>query len=182
MMKVTEELRQEHETIKVFLKILGAISNKLAEGEKVAPEDLNWMFEFVKYFIDRCHQGKEEKVLFPAMMCMGMPENPVSAMVAEHELAMSISKILRGAAAGYCRGESWAAIEIVDAAWRYAAVMEEHIATEECMFYSLADSCFTNEMEQKIAVDFQKFEFERVGLGRCEELKELLNYLSIFYL
>jgi len=181
-MKVTEELRKEHETIKVFLKILETLSKKLSSGETVDPDSLNWMFEFSKYFIDRCHHGKEEKVLFQALICAGMPEDSINCLTSEHEVVMGISKVLRGAAAGYSQGELWAASELIDAAWRYASVMDEHIETEEGVFYSLADSCLTREMEQKIVGDYQKFELERIGPGRGEELKEILEHLKDFYL
>jgi hemerythrin-like domain-containing protein len=181
-MKVTDGLREEHEMIKLFLKILEAMSKRLTSNERVDPDDLLWMFDFSKDFIDRCHHEKEENVLFPALKRAGMPENPLTTLTLEHELARNLGKRLRGSAAGYGQGDRWAKEEIIDAAWRYIRFMDEHLETEESAFFPLADRCFTREMEEKLVEEFQEYDMDRIGPWRREELKELLDYIKIFYL
>ena len=41
---------------------------------------------FLKEFADKCHHGKEEGLLFPAMVAAGIPDKggPIGVMLAEH--------------------------------------------------------------------------------------------------
>jgi len=58
---------------------------------------LDQILEFLKVFVDKCHHGKEEKVLFPAMEEAGIPRQggPISVMFYEHERGRSYVRGLR---------------------------------------------------------------------------------------
>jgi hemerythrin-like domain-containing protein len=58
MMRPTEDLRDEHDSITGFLAVLEAMVRKIGQGEPVEPEVLSLMFEFCRDFIERCHHGK----------------------------------------------------------------------------------------------------------------------------
>ena len=66
-MKVTDQLKDEHNEIELMLQILGRVSEKLESGTKINPKHLDQILEFIKIFADKCHHTKEEEVLFPAM-------------------------------------------------------------------------------------------------------------------
>jgi hemerythrin-like domain-containing protein len=72
-MKTTDQLRDEHEGVKLMLAILGRAAARLETGQDVSPEDLAQMLEFITVFADKCHHGKEEELLFPAMEEAGIP-------------------------------------------------------------------------------------------------------------
>ena len=50
-----------------------------------APEHLDQLFEFFGVFVDRCHHGKEEALLFPALEAVGIGNNggPIGVMLRE---------------------------------------------------------------------------------------------------
>ncbi len=87
-MKPTEMLKEEHKTIKVMLDILENVSKKISSGIEVNSEHLNQIIDFIKTFADKCHYGKKQDLLFPAIEESGVPKEggPIGVMLYEHEL------------------------------------------------------------------------------------------------
>jgi len=85
-MKATEQLIQEHTEVLLMLTVLDSAANKLEMGEQVNPLHLEAMVDFLITFVDKCHHGKEETLLFPALIKKGMSkkDGPVGVMLAEH--------------------------------------------------------------------------------------------------
>lgn len=59
---------------------------RLDKGSPHAAEDLRGFIGFLKEFADRCHHGREEGILFPALVNAGIPEQsgPIGVMLAEY--------------------------------------------------------------------------------------------------
>ena len=71
-MKPTEQLNEEHQAIKLMLRILGKLESKLEAGEAINPQHLEQILEFITVFTDECHHGKAEQLLFPALEEVGI--------------------------------------------------------------------------------------------------------------
>jgi hemerythrin-like domain-containing protein len=71
-MKPAKQLHAENEGIKLMRKIMEAIFFKLHAGEKVSPQHVTKMIEFSREFVHKCHHGKAELLLFPAMEAAGV--------------------------------------------------------------------------------------------------------------
>jgi hemerythrin-like domain-containing protein len=93
-MKPTEALKKEHQAIKLMLKILDKVCDKLEAKKAVNQEDLNSIVEFIRTFADKCHHGKEEQRLFPMMEKYGIPREggPIGVMIEEHKLGRNYIK------------------------------------------------------------------------------------------
>ena len=50
-----------------MFQILEAMAKKLESGQAVPAEHMSMVLEFSQIFIDKCHHGKEESILFPAI-------------------------------------------------------------------------------------------------------------------
>jgi len=59
-MKPTDQLVEEHNAIKLILRVLDKICIKLENNEIINPEVLDSILDFIKIFADKCHHGKEE--------------------------------------------------------------------------------------------------------------------------
>jgi hemerythrin-like domain-containing protein len=66
-MKATQQLKDEHEGVKVMLDIIERISKQLEETGNLNKEHFEEILGFLKIFVDKCHHGKEEELLFPAL-------------------------------------------------------------------------------------------------------------------
>src|SRR5512140_2565383 len=105
-MKPTRELIAEHDAVLLALQVLEKVETALAANDAQAVEDLDQLLDFLRGFVDRCHHGKEEDVLFPELERRGVKRDggPIGVMLMEHEAgrghvrAMSegLDRLLRG--------------------------------------------------------------------------------------
>ena len=73
-MKATDQLLDEHKGVLLMLTILEKVSEKLATEGSLEKKHLEGMLEFFRVFVDKCHHGKEEDLLFPAYEAAGIPK------------------------------------------------------------------------------------------------------------
>src|SRR3546814_12953879 len=68
------------------IKILHQISDEARQGNATST-DVTQFMGFLREFADTCHHGKEEGLLFPAMIAAGLSADggPISVMLSEHE-------------------------------------------------------------------------------------------------
>ncbi|MGQ9581935.1 MAG: hemerythrin domain-containing protein [Thermoplasmatota archaeon] len=180
----TEELRQEHRAIEVMLKVMGAVAERLRRGGAVEQRDLERVVEFLQVFADRCHHGKEEELLFPALVEAGAPgeSGPVGVMLEEHRLGRERIKSLAEAAEARGRGAADASSRIVESVNGYVGLLSEHIYKEENLLFPMADARLSDEKGRAILEGFERIERERIGGGRHEEFHRLLEELEERYL
>ena len=182
-MRPTDLLKWEHDDVRGLLKILQAMTLRLVDGRRVDLEDLEWIFEFNRDYVDRFHHGREEYILYSSLKDEGVPECPLSELFAEHEITRSLAKVIRGYIEDYKQQEAGSRIppEIIEGCLSYIDLLLDHMDKEEKIFFPLADECFTKEAQERMAEKFQTFELERIGLGRKEELRTLIDHLKNFY-
>ena len=72
-MKATDALKKEHEAVRLMMKIMDAACVKINAQQKLQTADIDDMIDFLKVFVDRCHHGKEEQILFPPLELAGVP-------------------------------------------------------------------------------------------------------------
>jgi len=180
-MKSTTDLKEEHESIAFFLAILEAIISRMQSRKQISLEDLQWLFEFNRDFILKCHNGKEDCILFPALEGMAVPPESINPLIAEHELAWCISKTMRGLIQDCIEGRRDAEWDIIELGLSYINFLKEHIDKEETIFYPLVDEYISRDMDDLLALRFRLFIEDRIGIGRYVDLQEMLQYLKTFY-
>ncbi len=183
-MKPTEQLKEEHQAIKVALEILGNISRKLESGGKVNPSHLGEILYFIRTFADKCHHGKEEDLLFGAMETVGIPRQggPIGVMLEEHGQGRAYVRGMTEAAEKYQGGDSAAAVRFAENARNYIALLTEHIDKEDNVLYPMADERLSPGKQLELMDGFEKVEREKIGISRHRELLETLHRLQDAYL
>jgi hemerythrin-like domain-containing protein len=183
-MRPTERLKEEHEAIKLMLRILERICKNLEAGEEVNPQHLEQILNFIKIFADKCHHGKEEDVLFPAMEKAGIPKEggPIGVMLTEHNMGREYVRGMSEAISSYKAGERKVSSEIVKNARDYIKLLKEHIEKENNILYPMAEMHLSKEEQEKLLEEFERIEREKIGIGKHEELHELLHKLKKVYL
>lgn len=179
-MKASDDLRHEHEAILFSLKIIEEICRILDSGGDVPVEDISDLIEFLKVFADRCHHGKEEGFLFPALEKAGIPEEngPIGVMLMEHEKGrklingMSLSLDENGLKAG----------EFVKNAMDYVTLLRAHIEKENNVLFPMGDNKLSEEEQENLLENFDDFEERIIGDGRHEEFHSMLTVLRKRYL
>jgi len=183
-MKPTEELKKEHEAIKLMIRIMGSVSGRLESGKKVDPKHLDSILEFIKVFADKCHHAKEEDLLFPAMEKAGIPKEggPVGVMLLEHDEGRQYVKAMGEGIAQYAKGDLKAGSKIAENIRNYVALLSQHIDKEDNILYPMADMRISEADQKELEKEFEKVETEKIGKGKHEEFHRLLHRLKEEYL
>jgi hemerythrin-like domain-containing protein len=164
----TAELRQEHEVILQAVAVLERAGECLASKQPVSEATLAELVQFIQTFADRCHHGKEEDQLFPAMRRKGI-DGPLSIFLEDHEEGR---RYLRTIASGAPAAERAAA------ARRHTAMLRDHIERENEVLFPLADGLFTAEEHGALARAYAEVERRVVGPAGHEGLLTALARLD----
>ena len=142
------------------------------------------VLDFIKTFADKCHHGKEENLLFPAMEEAGIPKDggPIGVMLEEHDIGRNFVKGLAEAIARYKKGERDAGGKIAENAENYVDLLSQHIDKENSILYPIARDCLSPKKQEELLVKFAKVEENIVGHGKHEEFHRLLEELKKIYL
>jgi hemerythrin-like domain-containing protein len=183
-MKATDELKKEHQGIELMLRVLQAIADKLGQGEHIGNEHLDGIMEFLSIFVDKCHHGKEEEFLFPALEATGVPRDggPIGVMLSEHEQGRKLVARLKNAVTSHTSGDKTATSAIRTAVDEYTALLTQHIEKENSVLFAMADAKLNTAKDNELFEAFERLEKERIGAGKHEEFHLLLNRLEHEYL
>ncbi len=183
-MKATEELKNEHQGIEVMLKVLQSVSERLLAGGPVELEHVDGMMEFFTVFVDKCHHGKEEEFLFPALEGVGIPREggPIGVMLHEHVKGRELVGQMKNALDQLKMEDPKGRIGFPQVAKEYWELLRQHIDKENNVLFALADAKLDASMDAKLMESFERLESERIGPGKHEEFHDLLNKLEAVYL
>lgn len=183
-MKATQQLKDEHEGIKLMLKIMENVSNDLEKGKELNINHYEKILEFIKGFVDKCHHGKEEDILFPAMVNQGVPNQggPIAVMLHEHQMGRDYITSLSIAFEEFKEGNKLAINRIISISMNYVQLLRNHIDKENNILFMMADNVLNEEEQSKIFDAFEKLEVEKIGIGKHEEYHHLLKELKSIYL
>ena len=182
-MKATQQLKDEHEGVKVMLDIIERVSKQLEETGNLNKEHFEAILGFLKIFVDKCHHGKEEELLFPALEVAGVPKDgPIRVMLQEHDLGRKYVRAMSDAFAGLIVGEKSASRNIAQNAEGYITLLRAHIEKENNVLFAMGDRLLSEKTQDELYDGFEKIEVERIGIGKHEEFHHLLEDLSGIYL
>ena len=182
-MKATDQLKNEHEGVLLMLRILGEVSRQLKVTGTIQNEHMESILEFLKIFVDQCHHGKEEELLFPALVHVGIPQDgPIAVMLFEHEMGRKYIRVMTDAFDRHKLKDQSAAEAIARNAQDYIALLTDHIDKENNILFAMADDRLSTETQEKLFEGFEKIEASRIGPGKHEEFHELLHKLRDVYL
>lgn len=156
------ELRHEHEVILRAMDLAERAAAGVEAGRPGSRQTLASLVDFFQTFADRCHHGKEEQHLFPALARRGVPIDggPIGVMLAEHDEGRRLlGTMARGTDA-----------EAVAAVRDYSALLRAHIDKENEVLFPMAASVLTEREQRDLAASFEAVEQTVIGPGIHERL------------
>lgn len=181
-MKAIDILMQEHRVIERVLDSLELAAERLGRGEPVRPGFFVDAADFASRFADGCHHQKEEGVLFPAMAEHGVPSaggGPIAAMLDDHDAGRGYVRQLRDAARLLEAGNASAARPVISAAKGYVALLREHIAKEDEVFFPMAAEMIPASDHAELTARFDHIEHAHTGPDAHVELLALARRLEL---
>ena len=183
-MTPAEQLKEEHQGILLMLRILEKVAAKLEADERVDPTHLERIVEFLRVFADKCHHGKEEDLLFPALEKAGIPKEggPIGVMLAEHQQGRGYIRGMVEALERNKKGGPKSLADYAENARNYIALLTQHIKKEDQVLFPMGEKVLSKQIQEGLLEGFEKIEVERIGEGTHEKFHELLHHLREVYL
>ena len=183
-MTPTEDLINEHKAIKVMLSIMSKIAENIKANKGYYIKDVEQIVDFLKTFADKCHHGKEENVLFPALVLAGIPKKngPIGVMLQEHTFGRGYIKEINRGLENCKLGDTCSSELIAANLTNYVNLLQNHIQKEENILFPMANKTLSEQRQKEIFEQFEKIEEDVVGHGVHEQYHELLNQLKIKYI
>ena len=184
-MKAIQDLRMEHDAVRLTLKVLERIAQKIEQkGTLDDPRHVDQLLEFFTVFVDRCHHGKEEELLFPALEQAGVARDkgPIGVMLREHELGRECVQKMKAAVTRIKAGEPPAAKDFARSARDYIALLNQHIDKENNVLFPMAERQLSEATLAELSKGFDRIEEQKIGVGKHEEFHQMIDQLERVYL
>src|ERR1035437_5467385 len=157
-----EVLEAEHRVIQKMMAGMSVLAEQIEGGGPVDVALLERIEVFLRTFADRCHHGKEENFLFPALIRRGVPSHgcPIGGLTMEHQKGRVMVGELADAIRGYAAGESPARENLIKSLRALVAFYPSHIWKEDYLLFPLAGKVLTPQDQQELMDKFETVERE----------------------
>jgi hemerythrin-like domain-containing protein len=158
-MRLEDNLREDHGRIMKLFAAWQKILEDLDHSDQAMHEALGKCIDFVEVFVDRCHHGKEDGILFPAMASSKNFETTslIQDLRSEHQTGRSLIKAIKleFKASAEPNGSSAGLIQLC---LRYIDLFRKHIRRENAQLLPLIKKCISTEARERIATQFEQYD------------------------
>jgi hemerythrin-like domain-containing protein len=193
----TQNLKNDHLTIRRVKDIAKKCSNLLYSNYYVPIEDIEIMSVIIEEFIDNFHHGKEEKAYFPETKDKNGFAEDIRKFLIEHEFGRRIAMMLRrelGILRKNIIKDKKGNIMILDNNQKknssvfepvarflksYSVFIEDHTGKED-KFFDLIDNNnkLSTEEDKQLLEHYQLCKIQVGGEARIQEMLKLIQYLE----
>ena len=178
-MSPTEMLENEHRFIQKVVATAATLADRLAEGIDLETDMLQSIVEFMRTYADKCHHGKEEDILFPALAKKGVPMRgcPVEALMREHQMGRTLVKRLAEAVDSYGKGEAASRDALIKSLRGIVELYPNHIWKEDFLLFPMTNKLMSPEDQASLRQEFEKVE-ERLQQDTHHRFEHLADKLT----
>lgn len=173
-------LMEEHRLIERAIDALVVYARGVGRGADHPRSDLNGFVDFIRGYADAHHHGKEEDILFRAMVDCGMPTHagPLAVMLAEHHEGRRLTQLMAELAAGEGDWEDQERSRLLKAGIGYAQLLRAHIQKEDGVLYPMAQNLLPEDAKEQVEQAFHRFEAEAANIKRASQLEKAVTELA----
>lgn len=154
-----ELLMADHETTE---RVFAAAEKAFAAPGGPSPGLVANLRAYLVGYVDRCHNQKEERTVFPLLERAGMPREggPLAVMLAEHAQARALVERLDAAATAFVAGDRSRLAELHEVLASYAALCKDHFWKENDILYPMAARMLDEATQGAIVAAIEAVEAE----------------------
>lgn len=180
----TEELRVDHDGALLAVDLVAAMEERLEDGRDVPASDFEGMLDYLRVVVDRCHQGKEEALLFPAMREAHLDdaEDTIERLVSEHIRMREYAARIAEEISRYSAGDDSVVLGLVQNLHAYATLLRRHIVEEDEALYPLAEQRLPALEADRLRRGYAQIERDVVGRDRHDLFRAMLERMQERYL
>jgi hemerythrin-like domain-containing protein len=160
----TDLLENEHRAIQEVVAVMATLAEDMETGRPVDAEMLQDIVDFMRIFADKCHHGKEETHLFPALEAKGVPMRgcPVGALKAEHQQGRALVADFARLVQAYAAGSASAQESLAQTLRHLTELYPGHIWKEDYLLFPMANKILSPEDQATLHEHFEAVE-EEIG-------------------
>jgi hemerythrin-like domain-containing protein len=179
-----DQMRDEHDGIKMMLRILDGFCELLENREDVNLDDGAAMIEFLQLYADRFHHEKEERLIFPLLEKLGVPRagGPIEIMLEDHYQGRAYVRGMAQALEHLRAGDRGAVSSFAEHARNYIRLLTEHIEMEDEAIFDMAEMRLSATQLDQLAAECATVEKVNLGAGKREAFHVLIDRLKGMYL
>ena len=177
-MDATQDLKQDHITLRRLRDISQKCSNKLYANENIPIEDIKIISVVIEEFVDRFHHGKEEQAYFPETKDKDSFSEDIRKFLIEHELGRRIAKMLLHQLQRWNKGIDYRE-PIARFLKSYAVFLTDHTDKED-RFFDLIENkkSISSEENERLMILYEGCRNQVGGKVRMEQMMKLIEYLE----
>jgi hemerythrin-like domain-containing protein len=178
-MDAIETLMNEHRLIEQVLDALVGFGDEVERRAGTEKTELGRFVTFLREFADGCHHGKEEDILFAAMVESGFPRDggPIAVMLHDHERGRELVRALRAKVEASAPWTDADRREVGEAARAFSALLRAHIHKEDAILYPMAEQHLPPETMQAVSEACDRYEQAPERSGKHEQFHALAEEL-----
>ncbi len=189
-MKSTQDLKNDHITIRRIKDVALKCSKKLYENKYVPIEDIEIISVIIEEYVDHFHHGKEEKAYFPETKEKDGFSEDIRKFLIEHELGRRIATMLRREIEEWkikmkenkneLSNENESIQEPVARFLNsYAVFIDDHTGKED-KFFDLVDKkgILSTKEDEMLLKHYESCRNQAGGQVRMQEMIRLIKYLE----
>ena len=182
-MKPTENLKYEHQAVKLMLKIMSKISESIKSKEVFYTKDVEEIVDFLVVYFDKGHRIKEEKFFYPAFKFDDIQmKNDCIVLLNEHLLGKSYLNEIICCVENCKIGSTFSCEKIADCMINYVTLIQNHIQKEENIYFPYADQVLSEDNQIELSKQFQTIDNKIIGTEVQKGFDELLKEMEYKYL
>ena len=163
-----ENLREEHGLI---MRVLSRFQKLIKDGKRPREEfihALKTIFDFMEIYVDRCHHGKEETILFPAMADLKNADltNLVEELSREHDAVRGLLDVLQTELRTSKNDAPFPDDAFAGQSEKYITLVRTHIRKENARLLPEIENILPGSEQVRIEDAFERFEQTVDGLKK----------------
>jgi hemerythrin-like domain-containing protein len=177
-MEAIGRLMAEHQVILRVVDALGVFGDSVRRGGGDR-EELFRFLTFIRDYADALHHGKEEEILFVAMVEAGFPRDagPIAVMLSEHDVGREYVAAMLGLAGTRVEWSPEDREELYVAARGYADMLRAHARREDEILYPAAERRLSPAAQDRVDARCAEFDARAAQEGTRERLEQLATEL-----
>jgi len=189
-MNATQNLKNDHITIRRVKDIAQKCSDKLYANQYVPIEDIEIISVIIEEFVDHFHHGKEEKAFFPDTKDKNGFAEDVRKFLIEHEFGRRIATMLRRELNEWKKNMKETSTEtnkdimtslepVARFLKSYALFIDDHTGKED-KFFDLIDerNVISDKENEMLLKHYELCKNQAGGEVRIQEMTILIEYLE----
>jgi hemerythrin-like domain-containing protein len=170
----------EHRLIMRMISLIDKEANRIENSNVVNQLFVDTAVDFIRFYADRTHHGKEEKILFRDLAKKKLSKDDdriMNELIQEHVVGRNTTAQLVKAADLYQKGDETALPQITKNLRQFVDFYPKHIEKEDKVFFPSSMSYFSETEQQSMLSEFREFDRKMIH-ERYKSVIETIERLS----